>query len=131
MAEATDIMPPTRRGVLFYGSAAVAAAVLAGSTTPAIADPVHALIEQYYAGLTAYTDQLADGSSIETDDRLADATYRPAYDRLSAPLPAITTKEGAKAALTLIREENGFWANSPVIPHLTDALMAWVIEGLS
>lgn len=117
---------PSRRGVMFYGSAFIAASVLAGSTTAAIADPIIDLISKYYSGLSDYTNRYNDDMTREQVNVLCAETFEPWYDRLSEPLPAITTTEGAKAALTLIREESSNWADSPVISNLADALLAWV-----
>jgi hypothetical protein len=81
---------------------------------------------EYRAGLKVYEATDLENLSCEKCDALADATYRPAYYALCKPLPAVTTRDGAKAALLLIRDESMGFAESPLIPALADALLAWV-----
>lgn len=116
---------PSRRGVMFYGTALIAAAVIAQTPAPVI-DTTHALIMEYRTGLAAYNATDIEGWSNEQCSALADATYFPPYCALQKSLPAITTLEGAKAALLLIHEESTEASESKIIPRLTDALLAWV-----
>jgi hypothetical protein len=69
----------------------------------AIADPLLALVNEYRRQL-AINDKTECGD-LADEEALAEATFRPSYNRLCTNPPAATSYEGAVAAIRLVADE--------------------------
>jgi hypothetical protein len=76
-----------------------------------MADPLLALIQEYRKQL-AINDATECGD-LASEEAVADATYRPSYNRLCTNPPAATSYEGTLAAIRLVADEEETCGGQP------------------
>jgi hypothetical protein len=68
-----------------------------------MSDPLLDLIQEYRRQLAINNE--AECGDLAAEEALADATFRPPYDRLRTNPPAATSHEGAVEAIRLVIDE--------------------------